>query len=300
MNGMVELLSTPTAQRVGWALVHFLWQGTAVALLLAVLLQLLRRRSPQARWAVSCLALAAMAALPAVTACMVSVVLPEAAPIAEMARLPHASEAAVVGMAPPPSPVLPAVSFPPVEDPAPVPANSSSELPAGAADHRSARPWLQRAEDILHPVLPWAVVAWLVGVTGMSLWHVGGWLQVRRLRHSGARPADSAILDTFGRLLQRLRVRHRVRLLESVRVAVPVVVGWLRPVILLPASALSGLSPTQVDAVLAHELAHIRRWDCLFRLLQAVVETLLFYHPGVWWVSRRIRYAATGRATPGR
>jgi HEAT repeat protein len=67
------------------------------------------------------------------------------------------------------------------------------------------------------------------------------------------------------------------------------VVGWLRPVILLPASALTGLSPQQLEAILAHELAHIRRHDYLINLLQAVVETLLFYHPAVWWVSRRIR-----------
>lgn len=289
MNGMVELLSTPIAQRVGWALLHFLWQGTVVALLLAVLLQLLRRRSPQVRWAASCLALAVMAALPAVTACVVSVDRPEPAPIVEPSTAPHPSEAAVVGMERPPSPILSPVSPPPVEDSAPVSMNSSSELPARAAHQCSAKPWLQRVGDLLRPFLPWAVVAWLVGVTGMSLWHLGGWLEVRRLKHSGTRPTDSTIRDAFGRLLQRLRVRRCVRLLESVRVAVPVVAGWLRPVILLPASPLFGLSTTQLEAVLTHELAHIRRWDCLVRLLQAAVETLLFYHPAVWWVSRRIR-----------
>src|SRR5262249_62123234 len=65
--------------------------------------------------------------------------------------------------------------------------------------------------------------------------------------------------------------------------------GWLHPVILLPASTLTGLSPGQIESILAHELAHIRRHDYLVNLLQSLVETLLFYHPGVWWVSRRIR-----------
>src|SRR5262249_26688490 len=69
----------------------------------------------------------------------------------------------------------------------------------------------------------------------------------------------------------------------------PMVIGWLRPVILLPASAMTGLTPQQLEAIIAHELAHIRRHDYLINLLQAVIETLLFYHPAVWWVSRRIR-----------
>jgi len=77
--------------------------------------------------------------------------------------------------------------------------------------------------------------------------------------------------------------------LESAVVQVPAVIGWLRPVVLLPASALTGLSPLQLDALLAHELAHVRRGDYLVNLLQTVIETLLFYHPAVWWVSARVR-----------
>ena len=69
----------------------------------------------------------------------------------------------------------------------------------------------------------------------------------------------------------------------------PTVIGWLKPVVLLPASALAGLTPRQLEAILAHELAHIRRHDYLVNLLQTLVETLLFYHPAVWWLSRRIR-----------
>ena len=78
-------------------------------------------------------------------------------------------------------------------------------------------------------------------------------------------------------------------MLESALVEVPTVVGWLRPVILLPASALTGLSPEQLEAILAHELAHIRRYDYLVNIVQTVVEILGFYHPAIWWVSRRIR-----------
>ena len=88
---------------------------------------------------------------------------------------------------------------------------------------------------------------------------------------------------------QRMRVSRPVRLCESALVEVPTVIGWLSPVVLVPASALAGLSPRQLEAVLAHELAHIKRHDYLVNLLQTFVETLLFYHPAVWWVSGQVR-----------
>jgi Zn-dependent protease with chaperone function len=87
----------------------------------------------------------------------------------------------------------------------------------------------------------------------------------------------------------RLGVTRPVRVLQSAIVQVPAVIGWLRPVVLLPASALTGLTPLQLDALLAHELAHVRRCDYLVNLVQSMIETLLFYHPAVWWVSRRVR-----------
>jgi peptidoglycan/xylan/chitin deacetylase (PgdA/CDA1 family) len=95
--------------------------------------------------------------------------------------------------------------------------------------------------------------------------------------------------ETLARLSGQLRVSRPVRLCVSALVEVPAVIGWLRPVILVPASALTGLSAPQLEALLAHELAHIRRHDYLVNLLQSVVETLLFYHPAVWWLSGRVR-----------
>src|SRR5207247_9201321 len=87
----------------------------------------------------------------------------------------------------------------------------------------------------------------------------------------------------------RLRTSRPVRVLEAAVVQVPAVMGCLLPLILLPASALTGLSPLQLDALLAHELAHVRRYDYLVKLVQSVIETLLFYHPAVWWVSQQVR-----------
>jgi hypothetical protein len=120
------------------------------------------------------------------------------------------------------------------------------------------------------------------------VYHLGGWRWTRRLSHQG-RPAGEALSDMARDLCRRLQIRRAVSFLESTAVSVPTVVGWLRPVVLVPASTLTGLSHRQLEAILAHELAHVRRHDYLVNLLQTVVETFLFYHPAVWWISSQIR-----------
>jgi hypothetical protein len=118
---------------------------------------------------------------------------------------------------------------------------------------------------------------------------IGGWIVARRLARSGRPVSLEGLEQALARLRARMGIARPVFLLESVRVEIPTVVGWLRPVILFPAATLVGLTPAQLEVVLAHELAHVRRLDYLANLLQTAVETLLFYHPAVWWVSGRIR-----------
>jgi uncharacterized protein (TIGR03435 family) len=108
------------------------------------------------------------------------------------------------------------------------------------------------------------------------------------LRRFGA-PADQAVLTTVASLATHMGITRPVRVLISMRVDVPSVLGWLRPVILLPPATVMGLTPQQLEAVLAHELAHVKRHDYLVNMLQMVAETLLFYHPVVWWTSSQIR-----------
>src|SRR3989442_88229 len=122
----------------------------------------------------------------------------------------------------------------------------------------------------------------------MSVTEALGWALLHSLwqdTHLVPEPCREAL----ARLGARLRVSRPVRVVGSAVVQVPAVVGWLRPVILLPASALTGLTPQQLDVLLAHELAHVRRYDYLVNLVQSAIEILLFYHPAVRWVSRRVR-----------
>ena len=139
-------------------------------------------------------------------------------------------------------------------------------------------------------VQSWALPAWTLGVLLFSFRMVWGCAQVAALQRSGAGGRRRRCYATVAGLSRRMGLARPPRVLISEWAGGPSVVGWLRPVILLPAATLSGLTPEQLEAMLAHELAHIRRHDYLVNWLQMLVETLLFYHPAVWWISRRIRH----------
>src|SRR5208282_3526219 len=117
----------------------------------------------------------------------------------------------------------------------------------------------------------------------------GGWVITERLRHREIRPVPLQWQQTFDNLRTQLRVSRPVRLLVSGLLQTPSVIGLLRPVVLVPLSALACLPTEQMEALLLHELAHIRRCDYLVNALQSIVEALLFYHPAVWWMSGQIR-----------
>jgi uncharacterized protein (TIGR03435 family) len=103
------------------------------------------------------------------------------------------------------------------------------------------------------------------------------------------RPAPREWQQTLDKLKFRVGVLRPVRLLVSALVQVPTVIGWIRPAVLVPVGALAGIAPKHIEVLLAHELAHIRRHDYLVNILQSIAESLLFYHPAIWWVSSHIR-----------
>ncbi|HJS21873.1 MAG TPA: TonB family protein [Steroidobacteraceae bacterium] len=144
-------------------------------------------------------------------------------------------------------------------------------------------------QTFVHPWLPWAVLVWAVGVALMTGRLLLEWRNVRLLTRVDVSPLTPAWQQRVQRLIVALGVRSAVRAMQSARVHVPMVVGWLRPVILVPVSAISGLTTWQLELIVMHELAHVRRYDHLVNLLQVVIETLLFYHPVVRWVSRVMR-----------
>ncbi|MFT7676905.1 MAG: beta-lactamase regulating signal transducer with metallopeptidase domain [Planctomycetota bacterium] len=133
------------------------------------------------------------------------------------------------------------------------------------------------------------VLSWSGGVLLMALRFRRGHGFARQLRRNAYTPSDrkwQAMLDT---LRQDLGLDRAVRLLQSASLESPAVVGWMQPVILVPISCLTLLTPDQLRSVLAHELAHIKRHDHLANALMTLVETTLFFHPATWWLAKFVR-----------
>jgi GWxTD domain-containing protein len=137
--------------------------------------------------------------------------------------------------------------------------------------------------------LPWLAPIWIAGVLFFHLRGLASWIAARRLRHRGVCVAAASWQSRLDHLAMRLRLSRPVTLLESCLAEVPVVIGYVRPVILVPVGLLAGLPAGQIESILLHELAHIRRHDYLVNLMQILVESLLFYHPAVWWISGVMR-----------
>jgi len=144
-------------------------------------------------------------------------------------------------------------------------------------------------EKLLGSLDSWILPLWAAGVLAFTLRLAWAGGHASSLRRHGVK-ADPSMDATIAGLADRLGIRRKLRVLISPVAEVPAVVGWIRPMILLPAAVVVGLTPQQLESLLAHELAHIRRYDYFVNILQMIVETFLFYHPVVWWVSSRIRY----------
>ena len=275
METIQNILQQPIIEKLGWTLIHFLWQGTILAILLAITLRLLRRRTSNARYLAGCMTLLLMVILPIVTMQFIEIEPAVLEPIAFGEPLKTAEV-----------PITPLeVKEVPLFERAPESVPFKPDITFTKADV-SLR---ERFVTVCQPLLPFIVMIYFLGVFGLSIWNLGGWCQLQRLRRLFIKPVNDMIISRIAELSRLFRINRAVEVFESRLVAVPTVIGSLKPVILLPAAALSGLSAEQFEAILAHELAHIKRYDYLVNLIQTVVEILGFYHPAVWWVSNKIR-----------
>jgi D-alanyl-D-alanine endopeptidase (penicillin-binding protein 7) len=226
---------------IGWALVHFVWQGALLGCATAVVLTLLRNARPETRYAVACLGL---------LLCL-------AWPLAGLLLSLQAGPEAGAG------------------------AQSLRALAAGIADDGAGMlAWLQAHLD-------WIVGLWAACAAALGLRMALGLLWIGR---AGRAPAGDPVWQArLSRLAARCGIDRALRLRVVDGLASPITAGWWRPVVLVPAALVAGMPPHLLEALLAHELGHVRRHDYLVNLVQNVIEALLFYHPAVWWISGRIR-----------
>ncbi|MFI5456411.1 MAG: M56 family metallopeptidase [Isosphaerales bacterium] len=262
-----DLTTSPVWTAAGWTMLHLVWVGAAIGLAAALARRLLKTARPEARYGVALACLFSLSVSPA--AIFVRVFEADSGPEVAIVRAVRTSEPASSGssaISDQPRPARPEVRGVAVNPP--------------ISDSRRSR------LDFLVPYLPWF---WLAGSLSTLVMLATGLIGVEQLRRS-SRLVEAGDLPRRCRALAgSLGIARRVGVGVCNRLAVPVLMGIVRPLVLLPPAALSGWSALQLEMVLLHELAHLRRWDNFVNLLQRVVESLLFFHPVVWWLSGWVR-----------
>ncbi|NEU68586.1 M48 family metalloprotease [Spirosoma agri] len=237
---------------LGWTLFHALWQGFALVLSTALALHLLRNQSSVVRYRVGALALFVQLLISAGTFGWYY------EPVSSILNAP--------------APTLPMRSF---------------------AIHwqtvSRTVPWHKQVQLFLDEHLSQFVLIYLLGVLLFGLRLTGGWLYLQHLSRTATKPVSDQWAELTNQLRSTLAIRSIIHVRESARIAVPMVVGVLKPVLLLPLGLATNLSMREIEAVLAHELAHVKRHDYAVNLLQSVMEVLYFFHPAIWWLSARVR-----------
>jgi bla regulator protein BlaR1 len=257
MNELNHLLSPALMRAAGFTLLHSLWQGALVALAASVLLMLLHRHRAEVRYRVVASALTLVVALAALT--FVSYYSSGFTALEETSALvTAAAPAAAIKIA------------------------STAELAASASPEARWQRLLTAGPAYLERHLPLVVGAWLLGMLAMTLRFLGGLAYVQRLRRYRVAALPPAWQTRLDELVAQAGLSQRVQLLASALVPSPVVLGFFKPVILLPLGAATGLAMGELEMILAHEVAHVLRKDYLFNLLQSVAEIVFFYHPAVW------------------
>ena len=252
---------TDSMEVLGWTLLHFCWQAAVIALAYRVVdLALPTKARSNVRYCLALAALLSMFAISLVTFAYEGI---------------RAAKDGVVlaGVAPEVAQQL---------------RSEISSLPAVGASMTQTGQHVDLAEYAAR-WMPWLDAAWLVGVLVLSIRTVGGWWLIQRLRRSGLTQVPEDVRSSLARLSQRMGIRRQIELRVSGRISGPLAMGVFRSLILLPVSTLTALNAEQLEVVLAHELAHIRRADYLWNMLQSMIETLFFFHPAVWWVSNKLR-----------
>ncbi|MEK6644300.1 MAG: M56 family metallopeptidase [Planctomycetota bacterium] len=263
MNFAAIISDSPRLTALGWTLLHFVWQGALIAATAALILRLLHRRQASTRYVLACAMMALMTAAPVAT---YFVLFSSDKPFAvRQIAPPIRADGRVIRL---------------------------TDFPVEWDDEENKTPppsrWSDGLVRTLHASVPFVVAFWMAGIGLLTVRLAGGWVVALSIARRATAPVTEKLLACAEELQRSLGDARRATVRVTSKADIPCVVGWLRPVIVFP-EAILGMPPQYLSALLAHELAHIHRHDYLINLLQSVVETLLFFHPAIWWLSSRIR-----------
>jgi beta-lactamase regulating signal transducer with metallopeptidase domain len=259
----ISWLSRGEIVALGWTLLHFCWQGTAAAVAYSVVDRMTSRATSGVRYAVALIALLAMPVL-------VGATFVEEMRIAVPSQANHQASAAIPRL-------LHDVPHGPVLQQIPLTLSLAVDKPGAWLVGRTER------------VLPWLDSLWILGMLLLAVRATGGWWQLEQMRRRARTLVPEELQRSFNRICKQLQIRQRVALRVSSEVISPLAMGVWRATVILPVSTVLGLPMEELGAVLAHELGHIRRSDYLWNLLQTAIESVLFFHPSVWSLSRAVR-----------
>jgi len=258
MNFIFNLIPDELIRAIGWTIFHSLWQGGAIAILLGGILLIPSTKSARLRYNLSLIALFLMFCISVIT--FIKVYEWDTQNKFEKAVMtPASSETSQAA-----------------QEYSSLSANTNPDL-------------IYMLKSNFEKYLPLVVTVWLFGFIIFSFRFVGGVFYVQRLKSVGIKPLDDFWSYVLKDISTKIELKKFVQIFESTKVKVPVAIGYMKPIILLPLGMIAGLPQDQVEAIIAHELAHIKRNDFLINLLQTFVETILFYHPAVWWISSIIK-----------
>jgi beta-lactamase regulating signal transducer with metallopeptidase domain len=277
---LISLLGDDVSVRWLITLLHFLWQGVVVGVVVAIVAGLLHRASARARYALYSASLLSLPVCVVVTFCVVDlpVCLQSGSQLESPANVPVKSSALRSQAE------TAAASDSPASDPSVV-RNAATMKAVAGGNSQSA---LHSLLAMLSRAAPWIAATYVVGVAFFLLRLSTAFWNGHCLRTRTLRVTDAKLLMLIADQSHRVKLKCVPVVAYCERVAVPTVLGVLRPMVLLPVPLMTGLTPDEFTAIIRHELAHIRRYDLWMNLLQRVIESLLFFHPVVWFISRRL------------
>ena len=255
MEFITQFFSDTALYALGWTVVHSLWQGTLLAVLLSVLMMALEKRSARLRYEVACGAMFTMLMMALATF------------IIYLDQDPNAVEVTVALMG----------------------GNSNSSLTIINGETSFLQSNFQTVIAFFDAQLPLIVNVWLIGFLFFAFRMTGGFIHLRQLRHQDNFPADKMLQGKLNQLIRRSPLQRSVKVMESALIKVPILLGHLKPLILIPVGTINLLTEEEVEAILAHELAHIIRRDFSMNIFFTLIEILFYYHPGVWLMAATIR-----------
>lgn len=258
MNFVYQYMPEGLINAIGWTIFHSIWQGAAAALLLGIILFFMNKKPARIKYVVSVSALLIVVFASAAT---FIIEYKSTTPVQVIENKQNYDKVIISGIV--------------FENPV-----RAEQAPSTIFDI---------TQNYFNEHLTLFVFAWFIGLMIFSLRFIGGVLNLQRIRSHGLKELDIEWLYRSRELAKKIGIKNFVFVYESARVKVPVALGYLKPIILLPIGMINGLPYTQVEAIIVHELAHIKRYDFLVNLMQSFIETVFFYHPAIWWISSQVK-----------